>query len=39
MEESSSDLSLEEHVQLLAKSDISKEDLTDSIALFRGKYL
>ena len=33
------DLSLMEHIQILAKSDITKEDLTDSVALFHGKYL
>lgn len=36
--ESNVDPSLIEHIQVLAKSDISKEDLTDSIAYFRGKY-
>lgn len=28
-----------EQVQLLAKCDISKEDLTDAIEYFRGKYM
>jgi len=39
MEESSIDPSLIEFIQILAKSDVSKEDLTDSIVYFRGKYL
>jgi len=29
---------LKEHIQSLVKCDISKEDLTDSIAYFKGKY-
>jgi hypothetical protein len=28
-----------EYVQLLAKCDISKEDLTDAVEYFRGKYI
>jgi len=32
------DLSLIKYIQILAKSDASKEDLTDSIAWFQGKY-
>lgn len=28
-----------EHVKVLAKCDISKEDLTDAIEYFRGKYI
>lgn len=38
MEEASLDQFLKEHMQILAKSDILKEDLTDSIAYFKGKY-
>lgn len=38
MEEGNVDPFLIEQVQLLAASDISKEDLTDSIAYFKGKY-
>jgi len=39
MEESNIDPSLIEFIQILTKSDGSKEDLSDSIAYFRGKYL
>lgn len=37
MEGSSVDLFLKEHIEALAKCDITKEDLTDSIAYFKGK--
>lgn len=38
MEEANMDQFLKEYMQILAKSDISKEDLTDSIAYFKDKY-
>lgn len=38
MEERNLEPFLIEQVQILAASDISKEDLTDSIAYFKGKY-
>jgi len=36
MEETNVDPFLREQIQMLAQSDISKEDLTDSIAYFKG---
>lgn len=38
MEEINVNPFIKEHVQELAKCNVSKEDLTDSIAYFKGKY-
>lgn len=38
MKETIVDSSLKEYVQILSKSDVSKEDLTDSTEYFKGKY-